>query len=100
MLSHRGFPLTLLQSMLVVDDYKTITIFGSVVQLVRTSACHAEGHGFEPRWSRAPVEVNRYLPSREGKSKNLYADKANQRLSRERRRVYSSKVKNAAGTVV
>ena len=27
-------------------------LYGSVVQLVSTSACHAEGHGFEPRLSR------------------------------------------------
>ena len=27
--------------------------YGSVVQLVSTSACHAEGHGFEPRRSRS-----------------------------------------------
>ena len=25
---------------------------GSVVQLVNTSACHAEDRGFEPRWNR------------------------------------------------
>ena len=30
----------------------TPTIFGSVVQLVRTPACHAGGRGFEPHPSR------------------------------------------------
>ena len=31
--------------------YKDIR-FGGVAQLVRASACHAEGRGFEPRHSR------------------------------------------------
>ena len=29
-----------------------IITFGGVAQLVRASACHAEGRGFEPRHSR------------------------------------------------
>ena len=33
-----------------------ITLYGVVAQLVRASACHAEGRGFEPRQSR------QYLP--------------------------------------
>ena len=36
---------------LVLTKFAKRTI-GSVVQLVSTSACHAEGHGFEPRRSR------------------------------------------------
>ena len=31
--------------------------FGPVVQLVSTSACHAEGHGFEPRPGRKKGSV-------------------------------------------
>ena len=33
------------------------TIFGLVVQLVRTLACHARGHGFEPHSGRHYASV-------------------------------------------
>src|SRR5215813_1964047 len=34
--------------------------FGGVAQLVRASACHAEGRGFEPRRSRHPLQGWRF----------------------------------------
>ena len=37
---------------LYLSRRKTGTEYGSVVQLVRTLACHARGHGFESRPSR------------------------------------------------
>ena len=33
-------------------DVGPLPLFGAVVQLVRMSACHAEGHGFESRQRR------------------------------------------------
>ena len=38
-------------------NYLTSSLYGSVVQLVRTLACHARGQGFETPPNRHPLEV-------------------------------------------
>lgn len=45
----RNFALTEAQSVFIVDEHLHS---GGVVKLVITSACHAEGRGFESRLSR------------------------------------------------
>ena len=35
----------------------TGTIYGSIVQLVRTLACHARGRGFKSHWNRHSLIV-------------------------------------------
>ena len=47
---------------------KQLSVYGSVVQLVRMLACHARGHGFESRRSRqyGPVaQLGEHLPCKQ-----------------------------------
>ena len=48
-------------------DQQEAAPYGSVVQLVRTLACHARGHGFESRQSRHVPDARKFACVRIGK---------------------------------
>ena len=48
-------------------------IYGFIVQLVRTLACHARGRGFEPRWSRQRSTVRYFHTTLDKKTFRKYA---------------------------